>query len=99
MAIRMKITLASGIEIDDAYLKITNISGNKNNICIVLTAYKDASSMQNGLPQIEGYSLVKEFVPTLGSSVSDFISQGYNHLKTLPDFSGALDILEEGQTI
>lgn len=94
MAFQMKITLNSGIEIPNAYVKISYLDGNKTGITLYLNAYVDQDTMNAGRPVIEGYSANYYFVPTTGTGATDFITQGYNYLKTLPDFQGATDILE-----
>jgi hypothetical protein len=94
MAFQMNLTLNSGIEVQNAYVKISYLGGNKGGITLYLNAYVDQDAMNAGMPVIEGYSTNYNFVPTIGVDSPDFISQGYNYLKTLPDFQGVTDILE-----
>jgi hypothetical protein len=64
----------------DAYWKIENIAGNKNQMNIEIYANVDGK-------QIERFVCV--FTPSLDGS--NFIKQAYEHLKTLPAFAGAID--------
>lgn len=64
-----------------AYVKVSSISGNKNQI----TAYVQFSS--------DVTQFTKEYpVPvSVESGAANFIAQAYAHLKTLPEFAGATD--------
>lgn len=66
----------------DAYLRIDKFSGNKVRCQISVGAY----TQQNGtlLDSKEYY-----FVPAMDGG--NFIAQGYMYLKTLPEFSDAVD--------
>jgi hypothetical protein len=65
----------------NAYWKIEQLSGNKNYINVEICATLNGE-------QIERF--VSVFTPDLDSS-DNFIKQAYEHLKTLPDFSNAVD--------
>jgi hypothetical protein len=64
----------------DAYWKIENIAGNKNQMNIEIYANVDGK-------QIERFVCV--FTPSLDGN--NFIKQAYEHLKTLPEFADAID--------
>ena len=66
----------------DAYWRVANISGTKENIKVVVTA---SASKESQILKMCEY----EFVPSLGNV--NFIAQAYEHLKTLPEFEGATD--------
>jgi len=76
----------------ECYTTISNVSGNKHSLHIVVEhkKYTDKSI----LIKREDFS----FEPSVDDMASNFIKQGYEHLKTLPIFLDAIDILEEGQT-
>jgi hypothetical protein len=69
------------VTIKDAYLKVINVNGNKNNLKIVVGIFdqKDGSLVEK---------MDAVFVPNLEDN---FIKQAYRHLKTLPEFAGATD--------
>lgn len=66
-----------------AYTAITGLSGNKKLLTIQATTF-DSSSRSN---QLSTASF--RFVPALNQI--NFIEQAYLHLKTLPEFSDAVD--------
>lgn len=64
------------------YIKVESITGDKANVNAIVT-FKDET--------INEYLMRKEynFVPNMDSG--NFIAQAYVHLKTLPEFAGAID--------
>lgn len=74
---------------NDAYFKVTHIVGNKENMDIQLSVFKDPTK------NITIGSSTYSFVPSVDDNSENFIKQGYDYLKTLPEFSDAVDILEE----
>jgi hypothetical protein len=62
----------------DCYIKVESVSATKNIASISV-------SFTKGIQIVKAY----EFVPSLGNS--NFIAQAYDHLKTLPEFAGAVD--------
>jgi hypothetical protein len=73
--------------ISNAYYKITNINGNGDNLSIEISVYRDESKV-NCISKMN-----YEFIPELNSPYN-FLKQGYKYLKTLPEFSEAIDVLE-----
>lgn len=63
----------------DAYIKVENIAGTKNNIST------NISFTDNNKSFCKSY----QFVPLLNGE--NFIKQAYLHLKTLPEFADAVD--------
>lgn len=63
-----------------AYWRIDSIDGNKNSVNIKANAYVNNV-------QVDGFSAL--FVPDLDGT--NFIKQAYEHLKSLPEFAGAVD--------
>lgn len=70
------------IKVENAYLQISKISGNKNKIefFVEYKQGKDTTTFKT-----ERY----EFQPSLDGK--NFIAQAYEHLKTLSEYSGATD--------
>lgn len=64
------------------YVKVENITGNKHNI-------KAFVSYTNETTNDQVWQKRFEFVPDLNAG--NFIAQAYVHLKTLPEFAGAMD--------
>ena len=70
------------LSIDKAYWKINLISGNKDGIMIFIEAYDSKG----------GQTLLSKQYPFTPSLEGDnFIKQAYQFLKTLPEFSDAVD--------
>ena len=80
------------ITFENAYIKITNISGNKELEILTVSIYSD--NTQNNLIEIKEYN----FIPNVENSAPNFIKQGYEYLKTLDEYKDVIDLLDEGQT-
>lgn len=74
------VPLANDLTVQNAYIKITKIHGGKENILVSYAVMFGSDEVDSGyasfLPSLEG---------------KNFIAQAYDHLKTLPEFSGAID--------
>lgn len=86
MALKKQITLKSNFGDDvffnNAYVKVGSLHGDKNSLRIDVNVHRT-----------EGGAVVDRhqfyFSPTLDGK--NFIAQAYEHLKTLPEFAGAID--------
>jgi len=84
MALKQKISTVSGIEVDDAYHRVERVTlVNKTSITFAVNAYKDS--------EIEAYITSKFYSCDYDISGKNPMAQAYDHLKTLPEFSGATD--------
>jgi hypothetical protein len=83
LSIDKTITVATkDVVFDAAYIKVTTVQGDKNK---VIASYEFRTE-SNGV----GFAwAASEFVPDMNGS--NFISQAYLHLKTLPEFLNATD--------
>jgi len=70
--------------IEQAYHKIDTLNGSKDNIEIRVGIYK------NELKEMQIATRVYSFAPNLVDS-ANFIKQGYEYLKTLPEYANAID--------
>lgn len=70
------------LSVKDAYWKIINISGDKEQIDFVIQAF-------NGEQQVGGFASF--FTPSVEDGSENFIRQAYLYLKTLPEFENAED--------
>lgn len=72
----------NGATVTDAYIKVGNISGTKNRFSFTVEIKSNAAA-----PAVmeETYSMS----PSMDGG--NFVKQAYNHLKTLPEYSGAED--------
>lgn len=86
MALKQNITLKTnfGDEVTfiDSYIKIEKLAGSKEKLGINVSFYKRQNEQ---IVDTKNYL----FTPSLDGK--NFISQAYEHLKTLPEFAGATD--------
>lgn len=83
MALKKDITTRQGIEIKDAYFRVVNLTLNgKSGMQFVVAFSKDAQS-----PAIDSTSHDCAY----SLSGANPIAQAYEHLKTLPEFTGSQD--------
>lgn len=75
----------TAITASNAVWRIDGVIGNKTRMSINMGIYKD-QSMQKKIGQ-----RTFDFQPSVESGAKNFIAQGYDHLKTLPEFEGAQD--------
>ncbi|MEK5469340.1 hypothetical protein [Paenibacillus sp. FSL M7-0896] len=92
MALTMKIQSSMGLEIPEAYIKIDSLSGNKNMLQINVKTYVSQTAAQEDRVPVE--DTYKSFTPSVEEDAKNFIKQGYEFLKSLPEYDGAIDILE-----
>ena len=70
--------------LQDAYCKVVQINGDKTKITFDVVCF---NKTDNSL--IPAFKKQYSFVPNLDGR--NFIAQAYDHLKTMPEFSGATD--------
>lgn len=76
------------IIITDAYYRIESFYGTKDKISMNVSVY---TSKENALPGKQISSLSYIFVPSFEDGSYNFIKQGYEFLKVLPEFEGSRD--------
>lgn len=81
-----------GVVLKNAYIRIDEIGGSKSRLSIRVRVYNSEGSFRDGKESFseELYS----FLPSVDDDAPNFIKQGYEFLKSLPEFTGATDILE-----
>ena len=85
MALSKNFTLQAynqDVVVPNAYLKVTHLSGNKESMQAIISIFTEK----------DGVVLSKfdtSFTPDL--NVNNFIAQAYEHAKTLPEFSSAVN--------
>ena len=72
------------VEYPTSYAMIKNVSGNKSKISLNVVFYADKSKEQ--IIEHQQYT----FTPSVADGSTNFIQQGYEYLKTLPEFAEAL---------
>ncbi|MEK4157591.1 hypothetical protein NYE27_21080 [Paenibacillus sp. FSL R10-2779] len=92
MALEILKTLNTGITLSNAYARIEGMSVTKESIMFGLVYYADkqAAVSDKSFVAFEQYY----FVPSVADNAPNYHKQGYEYLKTLPEFVDAVDILE-----
>lgn len=88
MALQKNMTLKNNFNeesvIKNAYIQIYEVSGGKLNLNV-----KYFIKQENKVNVVDRRSF--NFSPSVENNSANFIAQAYNHLKTLPEFAGAVD--------
>ena len=79
------------VDVPDTYIKVTSVSATKDAANAYVTIYCADRTTIVSQPQYT-------FTPSVAEDSTNFIKQAYEYLKALPDFSGATNVLEAGQT-
>jgi hypothetical protein len=78
----IKSNFGDDVIFNNAYIKVVALSGNKQLMRIEVGTHKDVNA-----PVVDRQQYY--FAPDLDGK--NFIAQAYEHLKTLPEFAGAID--------
>lgn len=89
MALRKNIILNNGLAVENAYIRIDTVSGYKGGIDISINSYISNEAYNNGQEYL--VQKFEHFVPSVEDDAPNFIKQGYFYLKTLPNYSNAID--------
>lgn len=68
-----------------AYIQITNQDGNKDKIKLQVTVFNN--DKKENVLEIKYYL----FIPSVAYGSTNFIQQGYEYLKTLPEYAESVD--------
>lgn len=90
MAITKTIETDSGLTVENAYIRIGNYNGTKENFIFNINFYKNKQAYEEG-KEIITASKQYSFQPSYSSGAENFIKQAYLFLKTLHDYSDAED--------
>jgi hypothetical protein len=72
----------SGVAINGCYIKVRTVSGDKNNVSATLSFAANQSAEPIAMSDVN-------FTPLMDGG--NFIAQAYEHIKTLPEYAGAID--------
>jgi len=108
MALQKQIKLMNGIELPNAYIKIStfdfyNKVNDSNYVKIEVSIFKDKDARNNGRPEV--IKFIHKFsepkfseyfnINTLNQADTNFLKQSYSLLKTMDVYSGAIDIQDD----
>lgn len=92
MAFVKQITTEHGVTFNKAYIRIESQSGGKDSINLRVRTYCDQQKCEAGFSWIT--ESIHTFEPSVDEGSNNFIKQGYEYLKKLPEFESAIDVLE-----
>jgi hypothetical protein len=84
--------LSVGIEVESPYARVDSLSGSKYSISISLYYYVSQKAFQSGATNF--MQDIFAFQPSVDDGSKNFIKQAYEHIKSLAEFSDAIDVLE-----
>lgn len=96
MALSMPVLeLENGLTVTNSYVLIYSFSGNNTQMNIELRFYMNKEASREGKTplKIKGYTLTINRT----EDAKNYHKQAYEYLKTLAEFSNAVDVLEDGQ--
>lgn len=97
MALVTKFITASGIELPNAYFRVSFYSGDDFTLTATVEVYKDQESRND--ENIEPVTTTNvDLIPDMTDEGENPKKQVYEHMKTLPKYENAIDVLEPGQT-
>jgi hypothetical protein len=96
MALKKDITLDNGLVAKDAYIVISSIQWTRKSCILTVESYCNQEYFHDDKSKIS--SKVFGFIPKITDGSLNFLKQGYEYLKTLDEFNGAIDLLDEGKT-
>jgi hypothetical protein len=70
----------------NAYARIDSVNGTKNHLSLMVSFYNKSNNLM-----IVAHQNAYEFEPSINNDAQNFIKQGYDYLKTLPEFADAID--------
>ncbi len=79
-----------GMELKEAYIRISFLSGNENVIIITVNFYVSKAAYDEGKEEFQKTDY--RFEPDIRDNAANFFKQGYEYLKSLPEFEGAYDV-------
>ena len=82
---KMPDVIEKQIEYPECYAMINSVIGDKTKISLQVVFYVDSSKEQT--IEYQQYA----FTPSVADGSTNFIQQGYEYLKTLPEFADAVD--------
>lgn len=94
LAISITKTFESGIKAN-SYARIDSLSGSKTSIRFTLNYYLSQEAFKDMYTYLQQET--HTFTPSVAKGSENFIKQAYLYIKSLPEFQGSIDILEDGQ--
>lgn len=84
--------LENGLTAETSYHRVEQLNGDKYEISFDVKVFLTRESMLEGMPILEQKFF--KFAPDTSETAKNFITQCYEHMKTLPQYLNAIDIYE-----
>lgn len=96
MGLRKNHKTSSGLNINNAYYRVTSLESDHKVTRFFLAVYvsRDEFLMGRGALELENHL----FNPDVSDDAPNFFRQAYAYLKSIDNYEDAVDVLEEGQT-
>lgn len=93
MALQVEQETRLGITLPDAYVRIVSIAfSQKNQISVRYQIFaNETAANTQGIRPVKGHQIQFEFDDTTETITTPYVL-AYNHIKSLPEFSGAIDV-------
>lgn len=92
MALQLEVETTIGVTAEKAYIRIDTLFGSKQALILNVKSYFSQETYESGKEPFESKDY--SFTPSVNDGSSNFIKQGYEHLKTLTEFENADDVIE-----
>lgn len=89
MALKKDVNTDIGLTLSNSYIRIDEQSGTKENINIRTRVYLSQEAREQGYRWV--VERIYNFIPSVDDLAPNFIKQGYEYLKTLPEYADAID--------
>lgn len=90
MAVQVNVILNNGITVNNAYARINTVGGTKEYCHVSVRYYKDKQAFEDGKEMLK--EDIYEFIPSVEDGSLNWIKQGYEYIKTLPQFNNVIDV-------
>lgn len=90
MGLIKQVEMDTGLVLPNAYYRISTVGGCKSNQILTLCLFSSQTAYKDGKACME--QKYYDFTPDVSDGSSNFIKQGYEYIKSLPEFVDSLDI-------
>ncbi|MHD0384994.1 hypothetical protein ACY2DD_05440 [Enterococcus faecium] len=95
MALQMTVVSTTGLEVENAYIKIDDYSCDENNLIRArIRGYVGRELEKEGKAAIEGSERIITVEGDYSDRALNMKIQIYDYMKTLPDYKNAIDVFE-----
>jgi hypothetical protein len=88
MALKNTIVAASGLTVPNAYIKVTCVSGSKDQATALIETFASKDAADADLARVDG---PRQVVVPIDSNGPSWDRQAYLHMKALPEYASSVD--------